>query len=166
MARRFGLRDACRTSPTRAALLHRPAGLERKARAYAEMVRDAENACRTPAADAAPQPPVEVKDARPPIPVTDADFARLRRIKQVAYERAKAEAQDAWRNPSPLPVADDAAPPPRRMLRPLARPMTSPKDAAASGRPMTACAARMRTLGGTRRDEELDFSLAKQAMRS
>ena len=68
------------------------------------MCHDMENAWRnTPVAQPAPAgtaPPVEVEDARPAIPVTDADFARLRQIRDESYRAMVAEMESAWRGPA------------------------------------------------------------------
>ena len=61
-------------------------------------------------------------------PTTDA--AEGRRRKQQAYDAMVRETCDAWRDPSPLPVATDAAPPPHRDAAPVGRDLqTSPKEA-------------------------------------
>ena len=59
----------------------------------------------------------EEEDAASVLPTMDA--AEGRRRKQRAYDAMVREVCDAWRNPSPLPVATDAAPPPHRDAAPL-----------------------------------------------
>ena len=49
------------------------------------------------------------------------DAAEGRRRKQASYDAMVRENCDAWRNPSPLPVATDAAPPPHRDAAPVPR---------------------------------------------
>jgi hypothetical protein len=113
-----GLSDAlCRHQPGPAIVADRSAARE----AWEEARRQGEIAWRgdaaEPAADRRSIWEEEQEDARPPIPVTDADFARLRQIKQAAYERAKRQGEHAWKTRSASaadvapPVRQDAAPP-------------------------------------------------------
>ena len=73
-----------------------------KEQAYQDAKREMSDAWRTPPV-AQPAPagaaPVEVEAARPAIPVTDADFARLRQIRDEAYRAMVAELANAWRGP-------------------------------------------------------------------
>ena len=75
-----------------------------KEQAYQDAKREMSDAWRTPpvaqSAPAAAAPPVKVEDARPAIPVTDADFARLRQIRDESYRAMVAEMESAWRGPA------------------------------------------------------------------
>jgi hypothetical protein len=77
------------------------AGLERKARAYAEMCDDLQNAWRNPpplvAPAAAAAPPLR-RDTAPARPVYDA--AEARRIKAAAYAEMVADMTSAWKGPA------------------------------------------------------------------
>ena len=104
VARRFGLRDVSDLHAPGPRYCTDQAAVEAKEEAYRQMCHDMENAWRNaPVAQPAPAgaaPPVEVEDARPAIPVTDADFARLRQIRDEAYRAMVAELANAWRTPA------------------------------------------------------------------
>lgn len=102
-ARRFGLRDAADLYAPGPRYCTDQAALDAKRRAYEDAKAEATTAWqRKPpplAALAAVPPQTPVEDARPPIPVTDADFARQRRIKQAAYDAMVAADMCAWKGP-------------------------------------------------------------------